>query len=356
MSKKISRAEQKKKSKQNVMQLLVGNDSDSAGSSSTQAPLVDPVRLKIAQLRSFSQHPFQLYREDRLADMVESIREHGVLVPILVRPLPAADSSADTEYEILSGHNRVNAAQQAGLSEVPAIIKTDLTDDLAMMYVVETNLMQRSFSDLLPSEQATILGMRHETLFSQGKRNDIRLELERLATGVSAPERIANNSTTVGSTSLAKAGAEYGLSKNTVARLLRLNHLISPLQALVDQGLLSLRAGVLISYLSPPEQELLEQVLRTTKRRLTIKQATALRELSAQSATGGNLFQQERVLQILTGERATSKTPDANKKTISISAKLYQQYFAHITSQQERDRILEQALAAYDRDRLNQNK
>ena len=81
---------------------------------------------------------------------------------------------------MLAGHNRTNAAKIAGLSEVPAIVKTDLSDEDAYVYVIETNLLQRSFAELLPSEKAAVLVARYEKISSQGKRNDIRQEIERL--------------------------------------------------------------------------------------------------------------------------------------------------------------------------------
>lgn len=88
----------------------------------------------------FHDHPFRLYEGDRLEDMVQSIKDHGVLNPVIVR-------KAARGYEMLAGHHRTNAAKLAGLTEVPAIVKTDLSDEDAYVYVIETNLLQRSFTD-----------------------------------------------------------------------------------------------------------------------------------------------------------------------------------------------------------------
>ena len=97
--------------------------------------------LPVKSIQPFHDHPFHLYEGERLEDMIASVKEHGVLNPVIVQKL-------DTGYEMLSGHNRWNAAKLAGLKEIPAIVKTDLSEEEAYVYVIETNLMQRSFSDL----------------------------------------------------------------------------------------------------------------------------------------------------------------------------------------------------------------
>ena len=113
------------------------------------------------------------YEGERLEDMIASVKEHGVLNPVIVQKL-------DTGYEMLSGHNRWNAAKLAGIKEIPAIVKTDLSEEEAYVYVIETNLMQRSFSDLAISEKAAVLKARYEKEACQGKRNDILEEIARM--------------------------------------------------------------------------------------------------------------------------------------------------------------------------------
>ena len=108
----------------------------------------DIQNIEINLLENYHDHPFSLYTGKRLDDMVESIKENGILNPIIVMKKEAG------AYEILSGHNRVNAAKLANLKTVPCIIKENLTQEQAYTYVIETNLMQRSFSDLLPTEKA----------------------------------------------------------------------------------------------------------------------------------------------------------------------------------------------------------
>lgn len=131
----------------------------------------DIKQLELDILENYHDHPFTLYKGKRLNDMVESVKENGILNPIIVL------KKGDNRYEILSGHNRVNAARQAKLNVIPCIVKENLTDKEAYTYVIETNLMQRSFSDLLPTEKALVLKIRYEKIASQGKRNDLKNEI-----------------------------------------------------------------------------------------------------------------------------------------------------------------------------------
>jgi len=124
------------------------------------------VSVTLDKLTPFNGHPFRLYEGERLDDMVASIKANGVLVPIIARKTGDA-------LEILAGHNRVNAAKLAGLDEVPAIIFENISDEDALMYVVETNLLQRSFTDMAHTEKAAVIALHHSKMFSQGKRNDI---------------------------------------------------------------------------------------------------------------------------------------------------------------------------------------
>ena len=133
--------------------------------------------IPIDMLVPYHKHPFKLYSGERFNDMVESIRKNGILNPILVQP------TSNGKYEILSGHNRVQSAKTVGLTTIPAVVKENLSEDEADVYVIETNLIQRGFNDLLISERASVLLSRHSKLFSQGKRNDIINELKRLECG-----------------------------------------------------------------------------------------------------------------------------------------------------------------------------
>jgi len=142
--------------------------------SESQSSTKDTITLiEIEKLTPFSEHPFHLYEGERLEDMVASIASNGVLVPIIVRKIAE-------DLEILAGHNRVNAAKLAELNVVPAIILENTSDEDAMVYVIETNLMQRSFSEMSHTEKAAVITQHHSKMFSQGKRNDILEQIEKL--------------------------------------------------------------------------------------------------------------------------------------------------------------------------------
>ncbi|QBE97976.1 Chromosome-partitioning protein Spo0J [Blautia producta] len=106
--------------------------------------------LPVNEIKTFHNHPFHLYEGERLEEMVASVKEHGVLYPVIV--LKTEDG-----YEMLAGHNRQNAAKLAGLTEIPAIIKEGLSEQEAYVYVIETNMLQRSFFELSVSEKAAVL-------------------------------------------------------------------------------------------------------------------------------------------------------------------------------------------------------
>jgi ParB family chromosome partitioning protein len=136
--------------------------------------------ISVENIVPFHNHPFRLYEGNRLDDMVESIREHGILIPVIVQKIANG-------YEMLSGHNRWNAAKIVGIKEIPATVKENLTEREAYVYVIETNMLKRSLDDLLPSEKAAVLAERYEKVMCQGRRNDILEEIAML-NGMDAPE------------------------------------------------------------------------------------------------------------------------------------------------------------------------
>lgn len=195
--------------------------------------------LPVDKIKPFHDHPFHLYEGECLDDMVESIREHGVLNPVIVR-------KKGRGYEMLSGHSRQNAARIAGLSEIPAIVKEELTDEEAYVYVIETNVIQRSFTDLAPSEKAAVLSARYEKVISQGKRNDILREIEEIGTCGHDVHK---------SKSRDGIGEEYGMTGRNIARYMRVDKLIRPFKDRLDADEMTLTAAVELSYLSEDEQE-----------------------------------------------------------------------------------------------------
>ena len=216
----------------------------------------DPLsNLALDRLIPYKSHPFKLYTGQRFDDMVESIKANGVIVPIIVRPVD------DDNYEILSGHNRVAGAKEAGLETIPAIIREDLTGEEALLIVTETNLLQRSFADLSHSERAVTLSMHHEAIKKQGRRTDLIQEIENMvkASNINALETSSPVVTKLRTDE--KIAHDYGLDRGTVARYLRINKLILPHKDRLDNGELAIRAAVTLSYLSDEEQQIADDIL-----------------------------------------------------------------------------------------------
>lgn len=227
------------------------------------------------KIRTFNNHPFRLYDGERLDDLVESVKANGILIPTIVRKIEKDENGY--EYEMLAGHNRQNAAIIAELEVIPCIVKENITDEEAWIYVIETNVMQRSFTDMLPSEKAAVLALRYSKMFSQGKRNDIIEELKRLEN----PDYIRENSTCGNDfhklKNRDKIGAEYSLTGLSIANYVRVNSLIAPLKVRLDNSELTLVTSVELSYLSTEVQQYIENVLMENEFKVDVKKATVLR-------------------------------------------------------------------------------
>lgn len=279
-------------------------------------------QIPLDMLVPFHNHQFSLYDGERRDDMVESIRKNGVMTPIVCRPNP---DGTDT-YEILIGHNRWNCSKIAGLETIPAIIKEQLTEEEAQTYVDESNLIQRGFNDLKISEQARIIARRYSEMFSQGKRNDIINEIKMLN---------GENSAVTGN-SREKVAEEYGLSRNTIARLVRISKLSDSILGWIDKGQLAVRAGVELSYLLAEEQEKLFEINSVDDNMLMKISEAQARDLRVLSADG--VLDEDEMLKVLSAKK---KKPD---KKVSIDSTLYKKYFAGLSN----DEIADTVAAALD--------
>jgi len=333
-------AKSKEEVQKSVMAMLLDDEP-----ANTNIPANATETLLIDNLIPFSDHPFKLYEGERLDDMVRSIKEFGIITPIIVRPI-----NDDRTFEILSGHNRTNAAKIAGLATVPVIIKTGLTDDEAELIVTETNLVQRSFGDLSHSQRAVALKRHMNAISKQGKRNDLINEIQKLS---NPHEIVGNESCSLTGNklkSLEKAGAQYGLSKNSVARYVRLTFLNATLLNRVDNEEIGLYPAVALSYISPEEQIELNQILDESRYKIDIKKAESLREFSKSKKLSN-----EKIKQILSGE-LNKKLKPKTAPPLRIKAKIYQKYFDGSTAQSEMEVIVDQALAEYFANRKNHEK
>lgn len=284
-------------------------------------------KIPIEIIKPYHNHPFHLYEGERLEDMVDSIRTHGVLNPVIVRQMECGT------YEMLAGHNRMNAAQKAGLLTLPAIVKTDLTEEEAWLYVVETNLRQRSFDDLLPSEQAEVLYLQYGKMSNQGKRSDIARELALLDR---SPE-----TNVAPKNSRQELAERYSLSSTTVARLLRLHELIDEFKKLVDNGKLPLLTAVEISYLPRQEQQWLHEFICAYTYKADRDSIVMLRQ---RSRSGG--MTRETLWAFLIAQERRKRTREY--QSVKLPERLYRQYFAH-KSKAEAAEIMEKALEFYHR-------
>ena len=293
---------------------------------STPQAVQNSVRqITCEMLVPYHNHKFELYTGERLDAMVASVKENGVIVPIIVQP------TSDGKFEILVGHNRWNASKLAGLPTVPAIVKEGLTEDEAEMYVIESNVMQRGFGNLRISEQAEVIAMRYDKMFSQGKRNDIVRELQL----IDNPDLADEDGTP--KTSREKVGDEYGLSRNSVARLVRVSKLIDELKVYVDSGAIAIRTAVNLSYLSEATQQDVADFLEDNK--VDMKKSELLR---ASADNDGNV-DYDMVAEIIVGEPQDVPKP----KSVKISHDTFSRYFEAGTKPTKITETIEKALAFY---------
>lgn len=308
----------KRKIFQDVVDLLGMPEAENAPAFSGTA------MIAVEKIVPFHNHPFRLYEGERLDDMVESIREHGVLNPVIVQK--AAD-----KYEMLAGHNRWNAAKIAGVSEIPAIVKEGLSETEAYVYVIETNLVQRSFTDLLPSEKVAVLAERYEKIMCQGKRNDILKEIARLS-GVDVPESCGHD--VHRSKSRDFIGEDYGMTGRNIARYMRLNQTTEQIKEMVDAGTMAMVTAVELSYLSEEEQKQVCKVLDEHGGRIKNAQAVELHNAA------GSLTK-DKVKDILVGNVKEKPMSDAK-----MFARIKKKYFKGKTTEEVMD-VLEQALTSW---------
>ena len=189
--------------------------------------------IAVSKLRPFENNPYQVRDDAEMNTLIESIQTQGILSPLIVRPIENTD-----EYEVVSGHRRLHAAQKAGITEVPALIYA-LDRDATAIAVVDSNLHREH---ILPSEKAFAYKLKADALKHQGQRTDITSEqiAPKLSTEV--------------------IGEQEGISKDTVKRYIRLTYLIPEFLEKMDQGEIALSVGVELSFLDESSQrEVLEQ-------------------------------------------------------------------------------------------------
>ena len=210
-------------------------------------------------------HPFQVRDDSDMQQLMESIKEYGVIVPILARPNPVGEGA---KYEIVSGHRRFEACKRLGIEDIPAIVR-NLDDDEAILAMVDSNLQREQ---LLPSEKAFAYKMKFDALKRQGARSD--LTSEQVAPKLST-EIIAEQENT---------------SKDTIKRYIRLTKLIKPLLDLVDEGKIALTPAEKLSYLKEEEQRALAELIQDYEATPSLSQAVKLKEMSAKQTLDADMM------------------------------------------------------------------
>ena len=211
-------------------------------------------KIPISELVPFKDHPFKVVDDEAMLRTTESIAQYGVLTPLIARPLE------DGTYEIISGHRRVHAAQAAGLTEVPVIVR-DMDDDAATVLMVDSNLQREH---ILPSERAFAYKMKNEAMKRRAGRPS-KENVSQVGTQKRTDEIMAD---------------EMGQSRNQIQRFIRLTHLIPELLDLVDQKKISFNPAVELSYLKPTEQEMFLSVMDWSQNAPSLSQAQRLKKLS----------------------------------------------------------------------------
>lgn len=229
------------------------DDLFSTDESRAEAQLEKVVTLNPIDISDFPNHPFKVRQDEAMAEMVDSVKQYGVLVPALVRP------KADGSYEMIAGHRRKCAATLAGITEMPCIVR-NLTDDEATIIMVDSNLQRET---ILPSEKAFAYKMKLEAIKRQGQRSDL--------TSTPLVSKSRSNE---------ELGQKNGDSREQVRRYIRLTELIPPMLDMVDNGKIAFRPAVELSYLSKEQQQSLYDTMECEDCAPSLAQAIKMKEFS----------------------------------------------------------------------------
>ena len=210
-------------------------------------------QIPIGELFPFKNHPFKVLDDDSMSDTVESVKQYGVLSPLIARPRPKGG------YEIISGHRRQHAAELAGLETLPVIVR-QMDDDAAIILMVDSNLQREH---ILPSERAFAYKMKLDAIKNQGVRSD--LTSPQVASKFRSDDEVAKG---------------QGISGDTVRRFIRLTNLIPELLDMVDNKTVSFNPAVELSYLSPEQQQEVIRAMDDTQNFPSVSQAKRIKKLA----------------------------------------------------------------------------
>ena len=230
--------------------------------------------IEIEKLKPFENHPYYVKDDDEMMNLTQSIKENGILSPLIVRPIE------NNEYEVISGHRRLHAGIKAGMDKVPALIY-EMDKDAAVIALVDSNLHR---DNVLPSERAFAYKMKMEALSHQGKRTDL--------TSAQVEPKL----------SAEIIGESENISRETVKRYIRLTNLLPKLLEYVDEGRIAFTPAVELSYLNDIEQQDLIQTIESEDCTPSLSQAVRMKKLSQ----AGEL-DDDKILEIMSEEKANQK-------------------------------------------------
>lgn len=287
------------------------DDLFSTDESRAEAHLEKVVTLNPADISDFPNHPFKVKQDEAMAEMVDSVKQYGVLVPALVRP------KADGGYEMVAGHRRKCAATLAGITEMPCIVR-NLTDDEATIIMVDSNLQRET---ILPSEKAFAYKMKLEAMKRQGQRSDL--------TSTPLVSKSRSNE---------ELGQKNGDSREQVRRFIRLTELIPSVLDMVDSGKIAFRPAVELSYLSKEQQQSLYDTMECEDCTPSLAQAIKMKEFSRD----GKLTE-EVILSIMQEEKPNQR------EQFKMPKERISKYFAPGTPAQKIEDTIIKALELYRR-------
>ncbi len=236
-------------------------ESQQNGSVEDAAVDIERKDLKLSELHPFEGHPFKVLDDELMEQTVESIKNIGIVEPLIVRPDP------DGGYEVISGHRRLRAAELAGLETVPVHVR-NMDDDQAIIFMVDSNIQRES---ILPSERAFAYKMKLEAMKHQGKRTD--LDLQETSTQIGRKLETAEI-----------MGNEIGESKNQIRRYIRLTNLIPEILDQVDEGKIKFNPAVELSYLKSEEQKHFLEAMDYAQTTPSLSQAQRIKKMSQEGS------------------------------------------------------------------------
>lgn len=261
--------------------------------------------IPLSELHPFPNHPFKVRDDDSMRETVESIKEHGILVPAIARP------REDGGYELIAGHRRKRACELAGLETMPVLVRK-LDDNASTIIMVDSNLQRE---EILPSERALAYKMKLEAIKRQGERNDLTCDqVGHKSDGKKSIEVIAEDS---------------GESKTQVQRYIRLTELSPELQTLVDEKKIAMTPAVELSYLKPEEQAMLVTTIDSEQATPSLSQAQRMKKSSQEGK-----LNEDSMLEIM----CEQKKPDWDR--ITLGGEKLRKYFPRSYTPQQIEKVI----------------